>query len=330
MSIEEDLEYGFTRFSSKKLPQLIQFETGTSCNVVPNCFMCPHSEMGRSGSAKWSTLVEIIEEIVPHAKTCNPFLMQEPLLEPRLINILNDIKYGSPNVKINLYTNMAAMTEELAADILETKAVHNISISFYGPTEEVYNKWQPGLDWETTKANIRRFIRMRDATGRRTPRVDMHMLCVKELMYWWPEFYAEWRPIADQIVVVPFDTFHGNVPDIGFHEFFETFLKGPSQDSGSLIRYTDDPAERAPCQRLWSTFTTLFNGDVVPCCIDFKGEMPMGNVREENAKIIWHNDKYNDLRRLHIERRFDEIPMCRDCNVWQYISSEEWQARWIK
>ena len=214
---EEDLEYGFKYCNSKTLPTFCQFETGTACNVTPNCLMCVHSEMGRSGSAKWSTLIEIIEEILPYTASCCPFLMQEPLLEPRLVPLLNDIKYTTPTTKIGLYTNMALMTEELAEALLATRALETVSISFYGPTEELYHELQPSLDWEKTKENRRRFVRMRDETGRKTPLIEMHYIAVKELMYWWPEFYEEWKDIVDQLCVVSFDTFHGNIPDVGFH-----------------------------------------------------------------------------------------------------------------
>lgn len=330
MTIEEDMEYGFTKCNSQVLPRFCQFETGTACNVKPNCFMCPHSKMGRSGSAKWSTLIKVIEEIIPYTDACSPFLMQEPLLEPRLIPLLNDIKYTSPSTTISLYTNMALMTEEMAEAILKTRAVGSVSMSFYGPTEELYNKWQPSLDWEQTKENIRRFGRMRNATGRKRPQIELHYLCVKELMYWWPEIYATWQPHVDRICIVPFDTFHGDIPNMGFPEFFNLFHDESTEKSKNPMNYLDDPEKRAPCKRLWNTMSIHFNGDIVPCCIDYQGEMPMGNINKENAKLIWHNDKFNDLRRLHLERRFDEIPMCKNCTVWQYTGDDKWQKKWTE
>ena len=311
---EEDLEYGFKHHHSGVMPTFVQFETETRCNA--NCRMCPKSKMKRRGKATWTTLIEVIEEILPHATETCPFLMQEPLLEPRLIPILNNIRYTTPSVKVTIYTNMAAMTEELARKILETRAVSKICVSFYGPTEEIYRRWQPPLDWHKTKENIKRFIRLRDELGFNKPRVELHVIAAWELYNaeTIPIYQEEWLGVVDQISCVYYDTFCGRMPDLSDPEF----------------RFSDhvEPKERAPCARLWGGLNILSSGDVVPCCLDYEGEYPMGNINKTHVKKIWRGEKFNEFRRLHLERRFDEMPLCRDCIVWKTPSDHKWQQKW--
>jgi len=309
---EEDLEYGFKKFSSGYLPSFLQFETETKCNT--SCIMCPHDKMTRHGKASWKTLIEIMDELIPHASQTCPFLMQEPLLEPRLIPILNNIRYNSPMTKIIIYTNMAAMTEELARKVLATRAVDRLCISFYGPTEEIYSRWQPGLDWETTKENIRRFMRLRGEMKLVKPKVTIHIIGATELILHSPAFHEEWEGIVDELSFVYYDTFCGDVPDLGDPRF----------------RFKDhvEPLERVPCSRLWSGMNILFNGDVTPCCLDYNGSHIMGNINKVHASKIWRGEKFNELRRLHIDRRFDEIRLCKDCTVWKYPTDPNWQLHW--
>lgn len=311
---EEDLEWGFEAYRSRHLPLFLQFETGTKCNT--SCIMCPKQKMTRSGTATWKTLLEVIEEGAPHAAEVCPFLYQEPLLEPRLVAILNNIHTTTPNTQITVYTNMAAMTEELARKILKTRALSKLVISFYGPTEEIYNKWQPGLDWETTKENIRRFVRIRNEMGLKKPYIVMHVIAATELLDHTKAFGEEWAPIVDTIGVVPFDTMGGVIPHMGDPEF--------------LFPGQTKVLERLPCHRLWGSLTTLFNGDVVACCLDFNGIMPLGNINEEHIHDIWRGETFNELRRLHLERRFDEIPLCKNCMVWKNPSEKNWRAKWEK
>jgi hypothetical protein len=52
--------------------------------------------------------------------------------------------------------------------------------------------------------------------------------------------------------------------------------------------------------------------------------MTLGNVFESDPKAIWKGEAYQNLRRLHSERKFDEIPLCMNCNVWEHRHPENW------
>ncbi|MBI2480794.1 MAG: SPASM domain-containing protein, partial [Planctomycetia bacterium] len=71
---------------------------------------------------------------------------------------------------------------------------------------------------------------------------------------------------------------------------------------------------RKPCDRLWRTFTILVNGDVALCCLDHSGKEIIGNCQRERIEDIWNNDRYRQLRQLHMQSRQDEMSLCKGCS----------------
>lgn len=291
-------------------PKSVQFETNTYCNA--NCLMCPHDKMKRSGTAKWSLISKIIREAAPKVNAMTPFLMQEPMLEPRLPAILANIKQHNRNCVTTVYSNMSILTNDTIHKIVDTALIDNLHISFYGPTEELYKKWQPPLNRETTVLNIKKLFVYREYMRRLTPKMFLHVLAVPELI----EAIADYGDVTsyiDKVYKVQFDTFHGDIPDL----------------AGNQTKYLGAPKPRVPCQRLWAGLIVHFDGSVVPCCIDYNDEHVLGNVNDKSLEDIWNDLPFSEFRRLHVEGRWDEIPMCKNCKVHEYQFTKEWTEYWL-
>ena len=174
---------------SPPFPKFLQFETATTCNA--KCIMCPHSKMERRGNrASWSTIGKIIQEAVPKVDMVCPFLMQEPLVEPRLVQVLANIRARNPKAQTVLYSNMNALTTEQTIKIIDYDLLNELHISFYGPTEALYNKWQPPLNWQRTRDNIMEFHSYRTEHYKALPKMVLHVLAV-------PEIFAAWKGYED-------------------------------------------------------------------------------------------------------------------------------------
>mgnify|MGYP003558442714 CR=1 FL=1 len=83
------------------LPNFIQFETNTICNQ--HCVFCPHDQMKPREQANNELISKIIRECAPTATNMCPFLMQDPLLEPRLREILMEIKRTNWRTETTIY-----------------------------------------------------------------------------------------------------------------------------------------------------------------------------------------------------------------------------------
>lgn len=300
---------------------LLQFETSTICNG--RCVFCHHKDMKRKGIASWSTILDVIDICVPYAETVCPFLMQEPLLEPRLCGILDNIKQVNPKAKTQIYTNMAKLPENWKSLIAEQN-LDLMIISFYGPTPELYRKYQPAFDWNQTRANIHKFMKYRKGMGYTRPLVKMHYIALPDLLG--PKnqtaklFFKDWHGIVDQIGTTVYRTHDEEDPCFQSLSDVEKFEQG---------LYGEPPPIRVPCQRLWSGFYVLFNGDVVPCSADYDGLNVLGNIHDEDPRKIWWGKKARDFRQKHVDGEFDSLDLCRHCNYWKYEMSEEWVTYWV-
>ena len=58
-------------------------------------------------------------------------------------------------------------------------------------------------------------------------------------------------------------------------------------------------------------------GAVVPCCMVLgqDSKAVLGHLSEQSIEEIWYGEKYENLRQMHREHRFDEIDYCKDCDM---------------
>lgn len=281
-----------------QLPGYIQFETNTSCKGA--CVFCPHDKVKRAPLSD-DTITSIIEQCMPTADTVCPFLYQEPAQEPRLLDILHQIKRVK-NVNNVLFSNMASWNDEQLRALVDSQEVDSMNVSFYGPTEALYNKYQPGFDWRKTRHNIRYLYYYMVQRGSRIPYITMQYLITPDLIDAYPAFQRDWEMFA--VKFVPFDPFHGKIQNLSTDTFTSQYYK--------------KNAKRVACTRPWNTLNILSTGDVVPCCLDFKPEMVMGNVKKTTISDIWNGKPFNDFRALHTDGRFNDIPLCKKCEVWKW------------
>jgi len=300
--------------NSYSLRQNSYFPWLSSKNTVCNarCLMCPHDKMEKRPQAPWSLISKIIREVAPKVDAVCPFLMQEPTLEPRLVPILANIKQRNPACQTIVYSNMNHLPDTTIKGIVDTQILDELHISFYGPTEELYRKWQPPLNRERTIINIKKFYLYRQLTKRLKPKITLHVLSVPEIMDAIAG-YGDVTSYVDTVANVQYDTFHGDIPDL----------------AGDQTRYMGKPAPRVPCQRLWTGMNIHSNGNVVPCCIDYNDEYVLGNVTEQSAEEVWNSLEFAKFRKLHTEGRWNEIPMCRRCRVHEYQFNKEWTNWWL-
>jgi radical SAM protein with 4Fe4S-binding SPASM domain len=81
--------------------------------------------------------------------------------------------------------------------------------------------------------------------------------------------------------------------------------------------------ERVPCQSLYTTMPVNTNGNVSLCCLDGFNEYNMGNVFKDGVKAVWHGPKFTAMRRLHEQKKWDKIPICKSCDRWSSYQYED-------
>lgn len=156
-------------------------------------------------------------------------------------------------------------------------------------------------------------MKLRKRSGWRKPQVNMHLLVTPETMYDANRYMRKWRPIVDEAGFVRKDSFAGTQP-------YDPILE---------MRLWGNPAKaRTPCFRLWTNMVVRFDGTVVACCLDAHNQLPVGNAFEDGVEA-WNSKEMQRIRKLHVEGKQNELALCKDCSVWRYEHSKEWNQFWF-
>ena len=68
-----------------------------------------------------------------------------------------------------------------------------------------------------------------------------------------------------------------------------------------------------PCSALVDVFVIRYNGDIGPCCCDYDRGVVLGNIKDNNIREIWNNEKFKRMRgELSHGIRTEKI--CKNCN----------------
>ena len=225
----------------------------------------------------------------------------EPFLHEDLFNM---IEYAKRKVGcVSVHTNATLLDKEMSLNILKSP-LDLITFSFDGCTSEIYEKLRVGANFEKVKAQIEIFFELKKRIGNKKLLACVEIIKMKETEKYIPDFVQYWKNKGvDRVVVRPYITWLGLVDD---HRV------NISYNFGHKL-----------CHNLFWNSTILYDGTVVPCCIDGEGRLPLGNVLKQPFNEIWNGNHYNRLRSYHLENAIPNNIICHGCtNTW-IISRKE-------
>lgn len=258
-------------------------------------------------------IADVAYHLAHRAKTVFPFWMQEPTIEPRLADILANIKCYAPRTETCIYSNMAHYPADTWKTILETGTLDKLVISFFGTDKQTYSKLQQPLNFNQTRRNIKKLWRLRAKLGWTKPEIKIRLLITPETASKARRFHKTWSPYADVVC--------------------GTYLESWDTDPAEVLKFNrkvwGKPAPRVPCARLYNSVNIACNGDVSMCCMDYNITERLGNVFEDGYDLWWNNKRLQTLRQLHEQGNWDSVPLCRKCTIYAYNHSKEWIQHWM-
>jgi len=272
------------------------------------CKMCPRT----SGDTLIGNMdFKIFKKIVDEAKNYGPrnfclHLFGEPLLAPGFDDMVKYIKNADSDNSILLTTNGTLLNEEKANILVDSK-VDKIAISFTSPIKETY-KEKTGVDkLEEVENNIERLIKIKEAKKSTKPLIFIRMIVEDDTENQTEKFLVKWKGKKVIAEIRDMHNYGGNVKN--------------SHVKGRKKRY--------PCYHLWLSPAIHWNGDVSICCDDYARGALLGNVKEKTIQEMWTGEKINHYRKLHLNGKYDEMPICGDCDVWNIYSDLffNWQKK---
>lgn len=243
---------------------------------------------------------KIIDEVCQYVLDINLFLGGESLLHKDISKMITYAK--SKELKVFINTNATLLNNDATHKLLDS-GLDVLTISFDGYEKKIYEAIRVKASFDKTLNNIIGFLKEKKKRGLKKPYTVFQVI----------EFNDPNTKSPDDIK----RSFHQRFDGLPLDRF--TFI--PAHNFGGRLSDSEEEKFRVksrtyhPCMFLWYSMSILWDGQVVPCCIDFRGEYPLGDITKTPLLNIWNGKPMMDLRLKMIERRYKEINLCKGCDV---------------
>ena len=276
------------------VPPSLQLEPTNHCNL--RCISCPRDRMTRrKGYMEFGLFKKIIDDAAGEGvKRVHLYLHGEPLLHPEIANMIAYIK--SRGMGITLTTNGMLLDREKALSILQSgvNSADYFTFSMLGCSSQVHEGIMRGVNHERVVQNITDLLKTRKERGINGPIVQTIFYQMPENAHEAHDYMTRWKDVVDQALFVA-----------GFSESFAHYKHG---NGAQRVR-------RRTCKQIWERMTIHWNGDVSLCCEDVDGDIVLGNLEKQSVRELWSKQGLLAVRRLHREKRFAEMPLCKTCDL---------------
>ena len=293
-------------------PTHLQVEPSSLCNIT--CKFCPVATgMDRPTGLMDPALFEkLVDEVGEYVFLILLWDWGEPFLNPAIYRMIAHAK--GRGIKVVSSTNGHVFAEGDHAERLIRSGIDTIIFAVDGISPETYQRYRGSPDQRRAIAGIRRVVEARRRAGSDSPHVCLRFLPMKHNEHELPQLLDFARALdVDSLTVKRMNPFHGCESDIARASGL-TFMP----DSQHLRRFHLDlsglPVRRAenPCKVMWNNPAIHWDGKVSICTFDPHDRFTLGDLRTQSFRDIWRGAPYRRLRR-QFRRRFEQIPLCRDC-----------------
>lgn len=279
-------------------PIFIGVETSGICNL--RCVMCPyHLRQEGRGLMDFEVFRSVIDEAKGFVQYADLFGGGEPLLHPKIAQM---VEYAtSAGIRVRLHTNATRLTEELGNKLIDA-GLDYLSFSFDGYDKETYERVRVNGRFEESLENIRTFLRLKKERKGRQPytvlqTIEPDGISADRLKQLRRNFRRQFSSLPiDEFKVIQSHNYGGKVGE---------------------VRATSTK-DYSPCTFLWYASYVLWDGTIVPCCVDWWAEYPMGKVPETRLMAAWNSELMVELRKKLSDGHYREIKLCNKCDrLWR-------------
>lgn len=270
----------------------IYIEITNACNLA--CSFCIQNQR-KLHRMSIEEFEHVVQQIRPYTDFVYLHILGEPLSHPDLQGILNIC--DEYQLKVNLTTNGTLLRKQELI-LKSCKALRQINVSLHSfaqpgqlDTDEYLNQV-----FETCeKLSKRIFIsyRLWNLKNGQMKESDQYILDRIN------EYYQLSIKVDDSMVNR--NTLKRNI-FLNFEEVFEW----PSMDNSKI-------SESGNCLGIRQMCGILSNGDVVPCCLDSKGDCTLGNIYKEPFAEIMKHERWKQMEQGFHDNKLKE-ELCMKCS----------------
>ena len=260
----------------KKITSLIIEPTNT-CNL--RCTFCFVTDgMTRDGGfMDFDLFKKIIDDCTDLEHLCM-HNWGEPLLHKDIFRMIEYAKNKGVNYVV-MNTNGTLLTDKMIDRIINSK-LDIIRFSIDGSAETF--KRVRGVELENIEKNIKKLKIIKE---KKRPGLKMGVVFTVEedTERDAEEYINHWEKIVDHVRLQP-----------------------------KLITSPRTEVCPEPFGKDYGKLVVLWDGRVIPCCVDYNANLMIGNIQNDTIPNLWKSEKLNLLREQHLKGEFPET--CANCN----------------
>ena len=275
-----------------EFPPCLQIEPASICNY--RCVFCYQTDTeltnpknGHMGLMSLDLFKSVVDQAQGMCEAVTLASRGEPLICPDIDDMLAYVSGKFLALKIN--TNAWFLDERKSHSILQA-GVNTLVFSADAAAEPLYSELRVNGSLDRVVASIEQFqdIRMRHyPDSRLISRVSGVRYSPGQDMDDMQEF---WGGLVDQVAFVDYNPWEN-----------------------TYQRSHNDIA--TPCSDLWRRMFVWFDGMINPCDVDYLSILTVGNANDEHLSEVWSGDKYEALRRAHLDNQRSSVSPCNRCTV---------------
>ena len=277
------------------VPPKIMFELTNACNH--RCIFCANRQMTRKiGYLKQSVFSKIADEAFDlGVREIALYTTGESLLHPEIVDFVQVAKRKGFTY-IYLSTNGALLTPELSRKLIQA-GLDSLRISMNAATRSSYKKIHGRDDFERVIENIRQYDSIRREMGNN---ILFSASCVLT------KSNVNDKEKLEELLNPYLDVIKWTEVRIQGGLMVDTIRKLALKENDA--RYC-----LKPCGLLWNGMHVDYEGNLTLCCVDFNGEILVGNVLNKGLLACWNGSEMQEHRHLHLSQALSPGSLCYKC-----------------
>lgn len=282
-------------------------EITSVCNLA--CTFCPQTKR-QSNFIKIDAFTKILDEIKPHTDYIYFHVKGEPLLHPRIDELL-DLSHER-GFKVNITTNGTLITKN-KHKILPKPALRQMNFSLHS-----FDGHEGSTNKEAYIMNILDFVKEAVATTPLLVSLRLWNLDTDNTTNLERSRNREILEMIEKAFDLDFKIEEKFVRGAGLKIAKQIYLNQDHEFQWPDLKEAEDEG-KGFCHALRNQAAILVDGTVVPCCLDGEGVINLGNINQTPFSEIVEGERANNLYNGFSRREVVE-ELCRKCGYRQRFS----------